>query len=271
MKTNRIFITFIIVLFILCGIIHAQENLIKNPSFELLDSEGNPKNWATHSWIKDDSVTRFEVDTKVAYTGSKSVAVNNMKKNHGYYIQNVTVKANSFYRVTGWVRTENVGENLEGAGISVIDYFEVGGDFRGTTPWQFAELYISTGPDTSHIEIMLQVGNYGAENTGKAWFDDISMIKVNSLPAGAKVTVMEKNEDSLQSGAEKGKKKTIIKDKKINGTLALLIIIIIIVIVVGIAVVILIILTRKKPGTTGEQEDTNGPGEDTSDPGTNTT
>jgi hypothetical protein len=177
------------------------------------------------------------------------VVVHNMKANHGYYIQSVPVKQKSFYKLTGWIKTENVGESKEGAGISIVDYFEVGGDFRGTNNWQFAELYVSTGPGTSEIKIMLQVGNYGAENTGKAWFDDISMTKINSLPPGALVTVMKNNkEETSQDSDKKVKTQDVKKKQQMKGTFALLIIIIIIVIIVGIAVIILIILTRKKPG-----------------------
>lgn len=271
MKTNGFyFITMIIILFIMSGICYAQANLIKNPSFEQIANDGIPRNWRIHSWIKEESVTRFSVDSEIAYTGENSVVINNLQKNHGYYIQNVAVKQNSFYKVTCWVKTENVGKNTEGAGISVVDYFEVGGDFKGTTNWSLAELYISTGPGTSGVEIMLQVGNYGAENTGKAWFDEVSMIKIDSLPPGAKVTVMEKKEDTQESGAEEKTSKTI-KDTRTKGTFALLIIIIIIVVVVGIAVVVLIILTRKKPGKTDEKEDADEPGEDASDLGTDDT
>jgi hypothetical protein len=252
------------IFFIMSSILYAEANLIKNPSFEVIGAKGNPEHWRTHRWINDDAVTRFGIDKTIAHAGKNSVTVNNLQLNHGYYIQAVPVKENSLYKVTGWVKTENVGKNVAGAGISVIDYFEVGGDFRGTTDWKLAELYISTGPGTSVVEIMLQVGNYGAENTGKAWFDEISMTKVNSLPPGAKVTVMKNKEDTSQSGADKNVKKDTVKDTKISGTLALLLIIIIVVIVVGLAVIILIVITRKKPGQADNKEDA---GEDVSGTG----
>ncbi|MBN2444568.1 MAG: hypothetical protein JXJ04_24615, partial [Spirochaetales bacterium] len=120
MKTIGLHIIIIITLvFMVSGIIFAEENLIKNPSFEDIGTGDIPKNWRTHSWTPDASGGQFGIDKEIAHSGKHSVFVFNSVDNHGYYLQTVTVKENSFYKLSCWVKTENIKENLEGAGISI--------------------------------------------------------------------------------------------------------------------------------------------------------
>ncbi|MBN2441757.1 MAG: hypothetical protein JXJ04_10430, partial [Spirochaetales bacterium] len=134
------------------------------------------------------------------------------------------------------------------------------GNFKGTNPWKYAELYVSTGPGISSLEVMLQVGNYGELNSGKAWFDDVEVIKVNSIPSGAVVTVVSKKKDTADSEVKKETQNTP-KETKNQGTFIFFIIVIIIVVLTGAAVVVFILVTRKKKG----MPDTDETDEDTPD------
>ena len=120
MKTKELFlITLIIFLFTGAWYVYS-ENMISNPSFEELTQEGNPVNWRTQSWTS--SGNQFGVDKSSAHSGTHSVFINNDVPNHGYYIQGVSVKPNSFYKVSAWIKTENIAQGPEGAGISIINY-----------------------------------------------------------------------------------------------------------------------------------------------------
>ena len=248
MKTKGLyFVTVIVLLFITIGTMYAEENLIKNSSFEELSANGIPVNWRTHSWAKGDSTIQFGSDKETAHSGNNSVFVNNFSENHGYYIQTVAVNETSSYKISGWIKTENIRDGADGAGISLLNLFEVGGNFKGTTDWQYAELYVTTRSGIYAIEVMLQLGNYGGLTTGKAWFDDITITKVNSIPPGAIVSVVSKEESSQKEVVPDSQKDTP-EETKNQGTFVFLIIVIIIVIIAGIAVVVIIIITRKKTG-----------------------
>jgi len=242
-----------ILFFIITGFAFSESNLIKNPSFESVAKDGQPEYWRTHRWVNDDTVTTFSIDTELAYHGKKSAVIHNIKENHGFYYQTVQVEENTFYKVTGWIKTENVGNEKNGAGISLINYFEVGGDFKGTNDWQLAELYVSTGPGVSIIEIMCQIGNYGAENTGKAWFDDISVTKTDAVPRDAVITVV--NAKNKKNQADTAKKKKSPPRTKHKGTFFLFIILITIVVLAGIVVIILIIIMGRNSKEFDEEYD----------------
>jgi hypothetical protein len=257
MKTKELLILIITTLLLLnLTTLYAEDNLIRNSSFERLINEMLPSNWRTQSWVPDTTVAHFGVDVDNFYSGSYSVFINNGLENHSYYIQTVKVQENTFYKISGWIKTENVGAQSEGAGISLIDYFDVGGNLRGTNDWQFAELYVTTGPGVSSIEVMLQIGNYGSLNTGKAWFDDITMTKVDTIPANVAIAVVSNKKNSSQDASDKGSTKDVKKQKKNQGVFLFFLIAAIIVILAGAALIVAIIIMRKKSGQEGE--DTSG-------------
>ncbi|MBN1697285.1 MAG: hypothetical protein JW881_07210 [Spirochaetales bacterium] len=225
---------FFVVLLITFSPLHAAENIISNPSFEDLEEVGtdvNPTDWIRKGWKWEPTVTLWGVDRTVSHTGNTSIFVDNILENHAYFVQSIKVKENTRYCISGWVRTEKVGTDAEGAGISIINKFELAGDFRGDNPnWQKADLYVVTGKGTKTIEIMLGIGNYGSENTGKAWFDDISMTEVEEIPPDATVTVMDTVPESPPVEAEKKEPKL---EKKDEGAIFLYIIIIVVVVIAG--------------------------------------
>jgi hypothetical protein len=238
--------------------INAEENLIRNGSFEEIVNENVPLHWRIHAWTLEPSVDQFGIDKENYTSGNQSVFIHNSRENHCYYIQRVSVQENTFYKISGWIKTENVGQNSEGAGISLIDYFDVGGNFKGTGDWQYAELYVTIGPGVSNIEVMLQIGNYGALNTGKAWFDNISMTKVNTIPANVAIAAVtnKKSTSNVDNVETRDEDKTEpVKQQKNQGVFIFFLIVIIVVLLTGIAAIIIIIVVRKKSDKPGKEEE----------------
>jgi hypothetical protein len=162
----------------------AADNLILNPSFEE-NTDGIPSNWSASAWINDANATVFTYEAG-GRSGNAAAAVENKAANDARYTQAVAVEPDSYYLYSGWVETYGVGENGIGANISVYGKFEMSQQFKGDNKdWQYMELYIRTYGDAASVTVTVGVGGYGQTNTGKAWFDDLSLVKVDAIPDGA--------------------------------------------------------------------------------------
>jgi hypothetical protein len=150
----------------------ASAELVKNGAFTA--GEGDlPAQWSTESWIKDRPATRFSWTR--GPEGIGVVTIDSSERNDGGFVQSVPVSPSTWYRVSGWVRTENVGEETLGAYLSVLDTFFNTEELRGTRPWQEVALWVKTGPIDTSLRIGARLGGYGSLNTGRAQFTMISV------------------------------------------------------------------------------------------------
>jgi Gpi18-like mannosyltransferase len=162
------------------------ENLIQNPGFEAVSGD-TPADWQRDMWTHDAGVSDLSVDSG-AHAGSFCAKVENLSDNDARFAQTVDVEPNAIYRITCYVKAEGVGDEENGAGISIKDTFassELLYDTQGE--WVPVELYGVTGPDQTSLTVMARLGGYGSTNTGTAWFDDFDMEKITAAPAGATV------------------------------------------------------------------------------------
>ncbi len=144
-------------------------NLLKNGGFEQADADGNPADWVAAEPVA--------IDPQVKRGGRSSVRVdaadptiNNINK------QYVTLKPNTFYTLSGWIRTENLAggqgaqiypyefEGAQGGGINIV--------VHGTTDWKLYSTVFKTGEDP---EGRINFRVY--QSTGRAWFDDLSLVE----------------------------------------------------------------------------------------------
>ncbi len=156
-------------------------NLVQNPGFE----QGSLDKWEKGSYDNSEGVTEFVVDDTVWYSESKSACIINNSANDARYKQKIKVKGNSYYKLSCWVKTENIGSDFKGANISVDGITDTSNDIRGTSDWQYVELYGSTKKGQNELVVTIGLGGYSNTNTGKAWFDDIVVEKVDRLPSDA--------------------------------------------------------------------------------------
>lgn len=156
-------------------------NLVQNPGFE----QGFLDKWEKGAYDHGDGVTEFLIDNKVSYSGSTSACIINNSANDSRYKQKIKVKGNSYYKLSGWVKTENIGSDFKGANISVDGILDTSNDIRGTSDWQYVELFGSTKKGQKELVVTIGLGGYSNTNTGKAWFDDVVVEKVDSLPSNA--------------------------------------------------------------------------------------
>jgi hypothetical protein len=154
------------------------EGRIVNGSFEEAD-EGWPLGWAVRTW--SDWAPKFEY-AKTARTGSRSIRISTGQYRSGSWIFVAKVKRNTSYKLSGWIRTENLIGGAR-ANLGVVEYFGKGNKpcftegLAGTQGWTQSSVTFPSG-ENDWIEIACQVTGAGDAAAGDAWFDDIELEEV---------------------------------------------------------------------------------------------
>lgn len=173
-----------------------SNNLIKNPSFEE-ETGGKPNSWDTTAYKNDLTITEFNLERGPGHSGEKYVVIINKSENDARYSQRIKVKPDNMYRLSCWIKTENVGLNNKGANLSIANKLEMSKEIKGTNgKWEYVELYVKTGNGIDAINATVGLGGYCSINTGKASFDDVCMEEVDTIPDNAIVAVIGSPESS---------------------------------------------------------------------------
>jgi len=172
MKGIKIFCLY----FLILSFINA-ENLLKNPGFEKVGSDKLPLNWETISWKKG---PLFGVSDK-PFSGKFSAFIYCPEKNDAAFIQKVKLQPHSVYRLSAWVKTENVrtmDRNWKiGANIGMYGTFVKSEDVKGTSDWRKISTIVFT-TDNPNITICARLGFWFSRCKGKVWFDDLKLTQI---------------------------------------------------------------------------------------------
>jgi len=176
----------------------ANGNLAQNPGFE----EGTIEDglsWTYDCWDKTEGVTQFLLDENQSHSGSKSALIINNSPNDSRFKQTIKVKPNAYYRMSCWIKTQNVGSENKGANLSIDNSLDTSKDIKGTSEhWEYVELYGKTSPNQESLTLTIGIGGYGSTNTGKAWFDSIEVVELDSMPPGKTAVNMDPNWNAEQ-------------------------------------------------------------------------
>lgn len=186
-------------LFFASNIIGADNNLVQNGSFEN-GTDSNPAFWQIEAWDKAPETTEYKHESGNAHSGNKCVTIINNKENDSRYIQPINVSENKMYMLSCWIKASNTQKDKKGANISLEGKLESSADVWETNgQWQQVAMYAKTGPGVTSFIVTVGIGTYGSTNTGRASFDDVSVVEVSSIPDGAVVCNLV-NEQQQQSG-----------------------------------------------------------------------
>ena len=194
----------LILLALFCGMnALAEGNLIVNGDFSQMDGD-LPAGWRKAMWYTDEGVSLLTVEED-GYDGA-CVSVLNVAKNDARFVQTIAVEPDSYYYITAMCRAEGINRDEKGATLSIDGTFTYSNELFDTAgAWEKLELYGHTADDQTTIDLFARVGGYGSENSGRAWFDDVSVTKLDSVPEGAFVqelyrptpTVVETESETL--------------------------------------------------------------------------
>lgn len=238
-KVIFLIIAMVVALTPMMGMCAEVKNILFNNSFELTGDD-EPTNWTTKSWNKDPGAAEFKIETENPHSGEKYVSITNKVENHSRYIQSVLVEENKKYKISCYIKTENVSENGKGANISIEKYLPTSKRIKGTTnDWEYVELYVSTNKGVNNIDVSLNLGGYSGTCTGKAYFDSVLMEEVDSIPEGAPVA--EINEDTNNSKSDSKS-----SNEKKSGTEVISKIVLAVLIIAVVVVTVVIFKSKKK-------------------------
>ena len=180
----------------------AEENLIYNGDFSILDSSGMPDGWKKEMWHTDAGVSMLGISEN-GYAGNCAV-VNNVDANDARFSQKISVEPDSIYHFSCMVKAENCGGEGYGATISFSDCFTYSEEALDTGgEWQQISVYGRTGKKQKDITIFIRVGGYGSLSTGRAMFDNVRAIKAENAPENADILPLSTVDSSSNNSASK--------------------------------------------------------------------
>ena len=160
-------------------------NLLVNGDFSAV-TDGMPDGWSTGMWVTSAGASYLEAVTMA--DGTTAALVENAASNDARFEQTVSVRENATYRLTARVMAENCGEEHKGANVSFSGIYGTSADLHDTAgQWETLTLYARTGKGQREVTVMARLGGYGSENSGKAWFTDVALEQVETVPVGETV------------------------------------------------------------------------------------
>jgi putative membrane-bound dehydrogenase-like protein len=152
----------------------APANLVQNSSFEEL-KDGKPTGWRT---VTHSGRGEWTLATN-SHSGTHGVRITSEQGGDISWAVQVPVQPRTDYRLSGWIKTENVRKlgNARGAMLNVHEMQDpVKGGTKallGDNDWTEVRLDFNSG-DMTEITINCLFGGWGRA-TGTAWFDDIQL------------------------------------------------------------------------------------------------
>lgn len=158
------------------SLVRAQTNLLLNADLTA-GSGDSPQDWEHSDFAGEeqpgDVTFEWEQDTEPA-----DLEIWNYQPADSRWTQTVHLKP-GWYHFTASVRTENVGENDTGANISVMDSWFLSRHVKGSGIWEPIGFYMQV-PVEGDVILACRLGFYSSPDTGRAWFRDLSLVKVDA-------------------------------------------------------------------------------------------
>lgn len=156
---------------------------LREPGFEKapMDASWLPVQYGSGS-------STLALDNAVFRTGVRSARVTSTIRDSAFWAQLIRTKKNTYYRISGWIKTKDVGSQARGAAIRAVD----GRDWpqvKGSTDWTRVEnVFFSGSRDV--LVLTAGLGEYFDRNVGTAWFDDIALEEIPTTIATSKYLLL---------------------------------------------------------------------------------
>ena len=159
-------------------------NLLCNEGFEEVFNDG-PKGWEIYFWQQDAKKCVYTVDSEVKKSGTYSLKIKQEAVADSRWGQEVKVKPDTYYELSGWIKTEDV-ENLgDGAHLEISGSGAKSKKVNGTSDWEKVSAVGKTGKEQRVVTVLCRLGGNAAPNIGTAYFDDIQLretVSLNEIP-----------------------------------------------------------------------------------------
>ena len=155
-------------------------NLLPNPSFEDTAAAGIT-GWKSRAWHGEEQA-RWTIESP-GRTGRQCLSIRSEKGSDAAWTATVVVHSNSFYRLSGWIKTKDI-RGAVGALLNIQNLQQVRtARVAGTKDWTRVSTVFRTGPG-GELVINCLFGGWG-DSTGQAWFDDVALEPLPALAGDA--------------------------------------------------------------------------------------
>lgn len=180
----------ILTILMLVGITACGSNVAEfvNADFEKgMTGNGGIEDWQRYDYYgKMEPGNPYTEFSLTDHDGGKALCIYNKQPNDARLYQHLNTEAGKNYVVTLDVKTEGVTEDGAGLNISALGYGGTTTRVIGNTDWTQKTFYITIDADKEDgFDLCLCLGGYAAESVGKAYFDNITIKEINSVPEGA--------------------------------------------------------------------------------------
>ncbi len=159
-------------------------NLLPNPSFEEKKA-GGVRGWTSRAWQGEENA-RWNVASP-GRTGTQCLSIHSEGGTDAAWSTTVTAEPNSFYRLSGWIKTEDV-QGAVGALLNIQNRQDVRtARVKGTSDWTRVSTVFRTR-EATELEINCLFGGWG-KSTGRAWYDDVALKPIAGLAEEAEAIV----------------------------------------------------------------------------------
>lgn len=151
-------------------------NLLPNPSFEENQASG-VCGWKPRAWQGEED-GHWDV-VSPGRTGKQCLSIRSERGTDAAWSTTVDVEPNSFYRLSGWIKTENL-KGAVGALLNIQNMQHVRTTrVKGTSDWTRVLTVFRTA-ETTELKINCLFGGWG-KSTGRAWYDDVALEPIPDL------------------------------------------------------------------------------------------
>lgn len=183
LKNKRNIVVLALALVLLCtGVYFFCFRRDKGEQFRMQTGFENGQEMLTADAWKEHA-TEFGESTETVHDGGKALMLTSAEENDARYTYSFKAKANTYYKVSCWMKTEDVGLENTGANLSLEYCYFYFGDLRGTQDWTYVEGYFRV-LEEQHVKVMLRLGGYSSENSGTVYFDNFAIEELSGVPSG---------------------------------------------------------------------------------------
>lgn len=189
-------------LFLFSNTAFADSTAFQNPGFE----EGSNTSinfWNSYIWDEKPGIAEITMDNNIKHSGNSSVRITANVATDVRVKQQIPVKAETYYKISCFAKSENISPNSKGANISADGIVHTSIDLKETSDWTELILYGKTAQNQSVVTLTFGIGGYGSLNTGKVWFDDVKIEEVSTLPDNVQAFSLSPLSDETQNPIQK--------------------------------------------------------------------
>lgn len=170
-----------------------------NGDFDEIDLDGGlPVGWEKEGWYTESTDAEITIDA-FDDGGGNCVHIWNFVENDTRLCQTISVEGNSFYELSCDVLVGSI-QGGAGANISVAGTLAISEPAVADGSWHRLKLVGKTAKDQTQLRVAVRVGGYGSLSEGDAWFDSISVKKLNGVPALATDFSIASSQGSEEKG-----------------------------------------------------------------------